>query len=83
MASRSVGDLLGKSIGNDLNMLAMGYVLILGYVCLNLGKMNSVEQRLFLSLMGVLSVGMGIISAYGLCQMIGRSNIFKGLNDVQ
>ena len=82
MATRSIVDLLLKSIGNDFNKLSIGYMLILGYVCLNLGKLNSVEQRLFLSLIGVVSVGMGIISAYGFCQLGGKPERLNYLTNI-
>ena len=77
---RSFGDLIGGSIGDDLNTLATGYILILVYVCLNLGRLNSVEQRVWLSLAGVVAVMLGVASSYGVCQLLGI--IFTQMNSL-
>lgn len=71
LTMRSFGDLIGGSIGDDLNTLATGYILILLYVCFNLGKLNSVEHRVWLSLIGIVSVVLGVVSSYGLSQLMG------------
>lgn len=38
----------------DLQMLAAGYLLIFIFVCFNLGRRNSVEHRVLLSIIGIL-----------------------------
>ena len=37
---------------SELNTLAVGYALIFIYVLVNLGKLNSIEQRAWLSVAG-------------------------------
>jgi len=71
LTMRSFGDLVGGSIGDDLNTLATGYILILIYVCFNLGRLNSVEHRVWLSLIGIVAVILGVGSSYGLSQLLG------------
>ena len=36
-----------------------------------LGKLNSVEQRVCLSLLGILAIALGTATSYGLCQLLG------------
>lgn len=79
-AARSFGDVLGGSIGGDVNMLALGYLIVIIYVMVMLGKFNSVEQRALLSLTGIMAVGMGIGSAYGFCSYIGLD--YTGLHSI-
>ena len=49
---RSVSDLIGGNVVSDLNTLAVGYIFIFIYVLVNLGKLNSIEQRAWLSVAG-------------------------------
>ncbi|TRY77454.1 hypothetical protein TCAL_08010 [Tigriopus californicus] len=79
-AARSFGDVLGGSIGGDVNMLALGYLIVILYVMAMLGKFNSVEQRALLSLTGIMAVGMGIGSAYGFCSYVGLD--YTGLHSI-
>lgn len=68
---RSLGDLIGGNILSDLNTLAAGYVLIFIYVLVNLGKLNSIEQRAWLSVAGIVAVVMGIFTSFGLAAHMG------------
>ena len=49
---RSVSDLISGTVVSELNTLAVGYALIFIYVLVNLGKLNSIEQRAWLSVAG-------------------------------
>ena len=62
----SVQDLIGGNVVSDLNTLAAGYVLIFIYVLVNLGKLNSIEQRAWLSVTGIAAVLMGVATSFGL-----------------
>jgi len=55
----------------DIGMLVLGYLIVFVYVLLMLGKCDCVEQKLFLSIGGILGVAMGIIVSYGLCSAFG------------
>ena len=68
---RSVGDLIGGNVVSDLNTLAAGYVLIFIYVLVNLGKLNSMEQRAWLSVAGIAAVVMGVATSFGLAAHMG------------
>ena len=46
-------------------------MLVFIYVNLMLSRLNLVEQRFWLSVVGILSVVMGMVLGYGLCSMFG------------
>ena len=68
---RSFNDLVKGAVEDDYISLAAGNILIFIYVCANLGKFNVVEQRVWLSISGIVAVVMGTVSSYGICQMMG------------
>ena len=68
---RSFGDIAGGTILGDIKGLVIGYMLLLIYVQIMLGRMNCVEQRAALTLAGVVGVVMGVIMSYGICSAIG------------
>lgn len=55
----------------DSDKLGLGYMLVFIYVNVMLSKLNFVEQRIWLSVIGILSVAMGMVLSYGLCSMFG------------
>jgi len=55
----------------DVDKLAGGYILVFIYVNLMLSKLNFVQQRFWLSVVGILSVIMGMILGYGICSLLG------------
>jgi len=55
----------------DADKLGGGYMLVFIYVNVMLSKLNFVEQRIWLSVIGILSVIMGMILGYGLCSLFG------------
>ena len=77
---RSVNDLIGGSLLSDLNTLAAGYVLIFIYVLVNLGKLNSIEQRAWLSVAGIAAVLMGVATSFGLAAHMGV--FFSKMNQI-
>ncbi len=48
-------------------VLFIGCALIFFYIAMVLGRWNSLEQRVFLSLMGMVVIGFSIASSFGLC----------------
>ena len=68
---RSFGDIASSTILGDIKGLVIGYMLLLIYVQIMLGRMNFVEQRAALTLAGVFGVIMGVIMSYGICSAIG------------
>ena len=58
-AQRSIDDVANESLGGDQNLLSMGFSIVFIYVIIMLGKFNSVEQRGYLSLLGILSIILG------------------------
>ncbi len=70
-AARSSEDIIGAAAESDQNLFFVGYVLVLIYVMVMLGRFNTVQHRIFLSLAGIISVGLGIITCYGVCSLFG------------
>jgi len=77
-AERSLGDEFGTAIAGDGQLLSMGYLLVIVYVTLILGKLpctSVVRSRFWLSLVLVLSIILSISSSIGLCSAL---QIFYG-----
>jgi Sterol-sensing domain of SREBP cleavage-activation len=51
--------------------LAGGYFIMFVYTVLMLGRLNSLEVRLYLSIAGIVSIGMGLIISLGLSMAMG------------
>ena len=71
--SRSFGDEFGSAINGDILKLQIAFILILSYATFMLSKGGEgcVGSRVFISGMGVLSIGLAIASSYGLCSYFG------------
>ncbi|XP_046544778.1 protein patched homolog 1-like isoform X1 [Haliotis rubra] len=65
-ASRSFDDEGYGAINKDTQLLSAGFSIVFVFVMLSLGRFNMLEQRIYLSLIGLFSVGLAIIFAYGL-----------------
>jgi len=70
-AAKSFGDVSAGAIFFDAWLMAAGYLLMFTYTILVLGKMNSLEVRLYLSIAGITGVFMGLAIAMGLSSMLG------------
>jgi predicted RND superfamily exporter protein len=68
---RSFGDVAISTIVGDISYLAIGFAIVLIYIIVMLGKFSWVENRIYLSVAGLVSVVMGIIVAYGFCSAVG------------
>lgn len=71
VSSRSFQDVLHEVMMNNMPILCCGLSLITIYVLFMIGRCNAIEQRLYLSLMGVSVVGQALISSYGVCYYLG------------
>ena len=68
---RSFDDIARSTIMGDMKGLVIGYILLLFYVQIMLGRFNCVEQRAALTIAGIFGVIMGAIMSYGICSAIG------------
>ncbi|XP_072050726.1 patched domain-containing protein 3-like [Amphiura filiformis] len=60
-------------LDGDLTLLAAGYFLIIIYVIIAMSKLTMIEHKVYLSLAGILTVGLSIISAMGLASAFGQA----------
>ena len=70
-AARSFGDVSTEAIFFDASLMAGGYIIMFIYTVVMLGKFNTLEVRLYLTISGIISIGMGLIIAIGLSSLIG------------
>jgi len=70
-AARSFGDVSTEAIFFDASLMAGGYIIMFIYTIVMLGKLNSLEVRLFLTVSGIVSIGMGLVIAIGISSLIG------------
>ena len=70
-SARSYGDISSEAIGSDMFLLFGGYILMFLYTVAMLGRLNSVEVRLYLSVSGLVSIGLGISIALSLSSALG------------
>lgn len=61
----------GAAITGDIFLFAYGYMLIIGYATIMLGRFSFVRCKLGLTIAGVMSVGLSIVCCYGLCSAMG------------
>lgn len=80
MASSSFGIIAGSTIKSDVKYLGIGFCIVFIYIIIMLGKFNLVEQRPFLSFIGILCVWLSIGVSYGLCSFWGI--LFGPVNNV-
>ena len=70
-AAKSFGDISSKAIFFDAYLMAGGYLLMFAYTIFMLGKLNTLEVRLFLSISGIVSIFMGLGIALSLSSLLG------------
>jgi hypothetical protein len=70
-AVRSFGDVSAEAILFDGMFLAGGYLLMFVYTVFMLGRINAIELRLYLSVVGIICIGMGLIISLGLSMALG------------
>ncbi|XP_033738754.1 patched domain-containing protein 3-like isoform X3 [Pecten maximus] len=69
--TRSFDDEGYGAVNADVNLLSTGFSLVMVYLILTLGRFNLVHQKFYLSIAGLLSVGLAIGFAYGLAITCG------------
>lgn len=71
-ANRSFDDELARSVGGDIILFVITYILMISFTCIVLAKKyNAVEMRNGLSLCGIVIVILAMFTAYGLCSGLG------------
>lgn len=68
---RSYQDMLHEVVDSNMTVLFCGMLLITIYVIVMIGRCNVMQQRIYLSLMGISVVGQAILSSYGVCYYMG------------
>lgn len=68
---RSYQDMLHEVVNSNITVLFCGMSLITIYVILMIGRCNAMQQRIYLSLMGISVVAQALLSSYGLCFYMG------------
>ena len=70
-ASKSFGEVSTQAIFFDAFFMAGGYIIMFLYTILMLGNLNTLELRMFLTISGLASIGMGIAISVGLSSLLG------------
>ena len=68
---RSFTDVGVGAIFGDSQVLFLGYMIVINYVYIMLGRFNCVEQRIYAGMSGILAVIMGIVVCFGLGSGLG------------
>ncbi|XP_071561671.1 patched domain-containing protein 3 isoform X2 [Temnothorax nylanderi] len=71
MTLRSYQDMLHEVINSNLIVCVCGILLIMIYVIVMIGRCNAIQQRIYLSFMGIFVVGQALMSSYGVCFYMG------------
>jgi len=70
-SARSYGDISADAIFSDTFLLLGGYLIMFIYTVIMLGRLNNIEVRLFLSIAGLISIGMGMAIAVSISSLLG------------
>ena len=62
-----------KAFTNDFTMLVGGIVIIIIYLCISLGHMNRLNHKIWLSIGGIVSIGLGVGVSFAVCSIFGLS----------
>lgn len=68
---RSFGDVGVSAIFGDGKILLLGYLIVINYVYIMLGRFNCVEQRIYAGMAGIIAVIMGVFVCLGLSSAFG------------
>eukprot|EP00127_Corallochytrium_limacisporum_P003234 Clim_evm83s147 gene=Clim_evmTU83s147 len=71
-SEKSEDDAASEAINADIALLSVGYILILFYVTINLGRWNLRDFKLGLSFGGIVAFGMAIAGSFGLSSLFGQ-----------
>jgi hypothetical protein len=70
-ACRSFADVSAEAIFFDGIKMASGYLLMFVYTIFMLGRLNWLELRLYLAIVGIICIGLGLIIGMGLTLALG------------
>jgi predicted RND superfamily exporter protein len=70
-ATRSFSDEIGASIGGDIKLISIGYLIIIIYLMINLGECNCLDGKIAVSGCGILTVGFSIVFSFGFSSLCG------------
>ena len=70
-AARSFGDISSEAVFFDAYLMLAGYMLMFSYTVIMLGRLNSLEVRLYLSISGIISIFMGLAISLGISSALG------------
>ena len=70
-AGSSFSDVSSDAVFLDIYLVLIGYVAMFIYTIVMLGKVNTMEIRLYISVAGIVSVFMGLVSSVSIASMFG------------
>nr|KAG5711759.1 hypothetical protein BaRGS_023523 [Batillaria attramentaria] len=70
-AFRSFSEEAGAAISGDVIYLSIGYMIVIIFVMIVLSRCNLMEQRIGLTVAGILAVGLSILVSFGLASAVG------------
>jgi len=70
-SARSYGDISADAIFSDTFLLLGGYLIMFMYTIFMLGRLNTLEVRVFLSIAGIVSIAMGMAIALSISSLLG------------
>ena len=70
-AVSSFSDVSSKAVFLDIYLVLIGYGAMFVYTIVMLGKVNTMEIRLYISVAGIVSVFMGLVSSVSIASMFG------------
>ena len=72
-SARSYGDISADAIFSDTFLLLGGYLIMFIYTTIMIGRLNTLEVRVFLSIAGIVSIAMGMSIALSISSLLGYS----------
>lgn len=70
-ATRTFDDEGYGAVNADASLLTAGFIIVFIFIIMVLGRFNMVENKLYISLCGILSIGLAILFCYGLAMAFG------------
>ncbi|XP_060591012.1 patched domain-containing protein 3-like [Ruditapes philippinarum] len=70
-ATRTFDDEGYGAVNADVSLLTAGFIIVFVFIIMVLGKFNLVENKLYVSLSGILTIGLAILFCYGLAMAFG------------
>ena len=67
----SFSDVTSSAVFFDGVKMVSGWIIMFLYTVFMLGRVNRLEQRCYLTVSGIMAVGMGLLIAYGLTGAMG------------